>query len=175
MLFPIFCVGQEFVVNNGTDIRINPGCQVIFADGGIRNEAGQLSNAGELVVEGNIMNNGLLSGGNTSGIYRVQNDIENNGTMQPGQSLFELYGDDQFLRGSEQLNFYDLTLIGDGIKFMLQNIETVGTLDLTDRELRAASNTVFHKNVDAASVLSIHNEGFVSATVGGGLSRETNT
>ena len=172
----MFVFGQsEFVANNGVDIRINPGCQVIFAEGGIQNNAGQLSNAGELVVEGNILNDGLLAGGNTSGVYRVLNDVENNGQMQPGQSLFELYGDDQFLRGSNQLNFYDLTLAGSGIKYMLQNITTAGTLDLTDRELRAATNTVFHINPAPPTVLAVHDQGFVSANEGGGLSRVTNS
>lgn len=172
--FPIFAFGQtEFIINNGTDIRINPGCQVIFAEGGIQNAAGELSNAGELVVEGNILNNGTVSGGATSGTFRVLNDIENNGQMLPGQSLFELYGDDQFLRGSQQLDFYSLTLIGSGIKYMLQNISTAGTLDLTDRELRAGTNTIFHTNTSAATVLAVHDQGFVSADAGGGLSRKT--
>lgn len=171
---PVVCFGQdEFVVNKGTEIRINPGCQVIFAEGGMQNQSGEFSNAGEVVVEGNILNDGTLSGGATSGIFRILNDIENNGLMLPGQSLFELYGDAQFLRGSQQLNFYDLTLIGTGVKFMQQNISTAGTLDLTDRELRAANNTVFHTNTVANSVFAIHNEGFVSADEGGGLSRET--
>lgn len=165
----------EFIINNGADIRINPGCQVIFAEGGIQNAAGQLSNAGELVVEGNVLNNGVLSGGNSSGLFKVLNDIENNGQMLPGQSSFELYGNDQFLRGSQQLSFYNLSLLGGGVKYMLQHIETAGTLDLTDRELRASGNTVFHINPTPATVLAIHNQGFVSATSGGGLSRVTNS
>ncbi|MCF8463669.1 MAG: gliding motility-associated C-terminal domain-containing protein [Flavobacteriales bacterium] len=176
LLLPLVSIGQtEFVINKGTDIRINQGCQVIFAEGGIQNEAGQFSNAGEVIVEGNILNSGLLAGGASSGIFRILNDIENNGQMQPGQSLFELYGDNQFLRGSQQLNFYDLTLIGGGVKYMLQNIETAGTLDLTDRELRATSNTVFHINATPATVLAVHDQGFVSADAGGGLSRATNS
>lgn len=173
-LVPLCSLGQtEFVVNQGTDIRINPGCQVILAEGGIQNQSGELSNAGELVVEGSILNDGTLSGGTTSGTFRVLNDVENNGYMIPGQSLFELYGDAQFLRGSNQLDFYDLTLIGSGVKYMQQSISTGGTLDLTDRELRAATNTVFHTNTTSTTVLAIHNEGFVSADEGGGLSRAT--
>ena len=173
-LVSIQCFGQtEFVINNGTDVRINPGCQVIFAEGGIQNAAGEFSNAGEVVVEGNILNDGTLSGGTNSGIFRVLNDVENNGTMLPGQSLFELYGDDQFLRGINQLDFYSLTLTGGGIKYMQNHISTAGTLDLTDRELRAFGNVVKHTNANAGSVLAVHNEGFVSADVGGGLSRET--
>ncbi|MGB0368197.1 MAG: gliding motility-associated C-terminal domain-containing protein [Flavobacteriales bacterium] len=172
MLIPVAGFGQEFVVNNGTDVQINPGCQVILADGGIQNSSGQLTNSGELVIEGNLINDGLLSG-NTSGFFRVLGDVENNGQMQPGQSLFELYGDDQFLRGSQQLNFYDLTLLGSGVKYMLQNISTAGALDLTDRELRAFDNTVLHTNTNAATILSVYNEGFISADAGGGLSRKT--
>ena len=123
LCIPLIGLGQtEFVINNGADVRVNPGCQVIFAEGGIQNAAGQFSNAGEVIVEGSILNNGLLSGGTNSGVFRVLNDVENNGQMQPGQSLFELYGDDQFLRGSNPLAFYDLTLIGGGVKYMLQNI-----------------------------------------------------
>lgn len=171
---PVLGFGQtEFVVNNGTDIRINPGCQVIFAEGGIKNSAGQLSNAGELIVEGNILNDGTLAGGASSGIFRVLKDIENNGLMQPGQSEFELYGDDQFLRGVNQLDFYHLTLIGGGVKYMLQDISTSGNLNLTDRELSAGSRTVFHQNTGVASVLAIHDQGFVSASTNGGLSRIT--
>lgn len=175
MMLPNLVLGQtEFIINNGADIRINPGCQVIFADGGMQNAAGQFSNAGELVVEGSLLNDGVLSGGASSGIFRILNDVENNGQMQPGQSEFELYGDDQFLRGTQQLNFYDLTLIGGGVKYMLQDIETAGTLNLTDRELAAGTNTVFHANSSPATVLAIHDQGFVSADAGGGLSRATN-
>lgn len=175
LFIPFVGVAQtEFVVNTGTEIRINPGCQVIFAEGGIQNDAGELSNAGELVVEGSIINNGTVTGGASSGIFRVLNDVENNGLMQPGQSLFELYGDDQFMRGGQQLNFYDLTLSGGGVKYMQQDISTSGILDLTDRELRAASNTVYHTNSAAASVFAVHDQGFVSANAGGGLSRTTN-
>jgi len=176
ILFPLLGFSQtEFVINNGTDVRINAGCQVIFTEGGIQNAAGEFSNAGEVVVEGSILNNGLLTGGNSSGIFRVLNDVQNNGQMQPGQSTFELYGNDQFLRGSQQLNLYNLTLTGGGVKYMLQDIETAGTLDLTDRELRATDRTVFHTNPTPATVLAIHDQGFVSATSGGGLSRITNS
>ncbi len=164
---------SEFVVNTGTDIRINPGCQVIFAEGGMQNSSGQLSNAGELVVEGNLLNDGNLVGGNGSGLFRVLNDVENNGTMTPGQSEFELYGEDQFLRGSQQLDFHHLTLTGGGVKFMLNSISTTGTMNLGDRELRAGPNTAYHLNVNPASVLAIHDQGFLSATGGGGLSRLT--
>lgn len=175
-LVPLVGFSQaEFIINKGTDIRINPGCQIIFADGGMHNAAGQLSNAGELVIEGNLLNDGVLAGGNSSGIFRVLNDLENNGQMQPGQSLFELYGNDQFLRGSQQLNFYNLSLVGGGIKYMLQHIETAGILNLTDRELRASGSTVFHINPTPTTVLAIHDQGFISATSGGGLSRVTNS
>lgn len=169
-----FCQ-SEFVRNNGTQVRINPGCQVIFADGGMENSAGELSNAGELVVEGSLINAGTLTGGTNSGVFRVLNDVENNGVMNPGQSLFELYGDAQFLRGGQPLSFYDLTLMGTGVKYMQQEIFTAGTLDLTDRELRAFNYTVNHTNPTATSVLAMHNEGFVSADQGGGLSRTTNS
>ena len=38
MMLPNLVLGQtEFIINNGADIRINPGCQVIFADGGMQN------------------------------------------------------------------------------------------------------------------------------------------
>lgn len=175
-LIPFIGLSQtDFVVNNGADIRINPGCQVIFAEGGMQNNAGQFSNAGEVVIEGNLLNNGLLSGGATSGMFRILNDVLNNGQMQPGQSTFELYGNDQFMSGFQQLNFYNLSLIGGGVKYMLQNIQTSGILDLTDRELRATGNTVFHTNPTPATVLAIHNQGFVSAEAGGGLSRVTNS
>lgn len=173
---PITAFGQsEFVINNGADVRVNPGCQVIFSEGGIRNAAGEFSNAGEVVVEGNIINGGTLSGGTNSGIYRVLNDVENNGLMNPGQSLFELYGDNQYLRGVQPLSFYSLTLTGGGIKYMVNDISTEGTLDLTDRELRAAANTVYHTNSTPATVLAVHDQGFVSADEGGGLSRTTNS
>lgn len=174
LLFPVSVLAQtEFVINNGTDVRVNPGCQVIFAEGGIQNVSGEFSNAGEVVVEGNVLNSGTLSGNGNTGILRVLNDIENNGTMVPGEVSAELYGDAQFLLGSQQLNFFDLTLTGSGIKYMQQNISTAGTLDLTDRELRAATNTVFHANPAVGTVLAEHDAGFVSADAGGGLSRVT--
>ena len=175
VLLPQWMLGQEFVINTGTDIRINPGCQVIFAQGGVHNAAGELSNAGELTVEGNIINDGVLSGGTASGTFKVLEDVENNGQMVPGQSLFELYGDDQYMRGSQPLNFYDLHLQGSGIKFMQQNITTGGTLQLNDRELRADVFTVYHTNPSPASVLYDFELGFVSAEANGGLSRATNS
>lgn len=176
VLFP-FCgwSQSEFVINQGTDIRINAGCEVILTEGGMDNAAGQLSNAGELVVEGNLLNQGVLAGGTTSGTFKILNDVENNGQMIPGQSTFELYGNDQQLRGSEQLHFFNLTLTGGGIKHMQQAIETAGVLDLTDRELSANSFTISHINPTPASVLATHNQGFISADVNGGLARLTNS
>jgi len=166
---------NEFIINNGTDIRINPGCQVIFAEGGVMNASGTLSNAGELTVEGNLVNSGTLVGGTNSGLYRILNDVENNGTMQPGQCEFELYGDNQFLRGLQQHYYYDLTLTGGGIKYMLRDIETIGTLRLNDRELHAGHNTVYHENTGPQTITATYNEGFVSALSGGGLSRRTDS
>lgn len=168
-------LAQEFIINSGTDVRISPGCQVIFMGGGMVNGDGQWSNAGELVVEGNIINGAILAGGASSGIYRVSGDVENNGQMQPGQSAFHLYGSDQTMLGTAQLEFFDLHLEGSGIKFLQQDIRTAGTLNLNDRELRADVHTVFHANPASGSVLYQFDDGFVSAESGGGLSRTTNS
>jgi len=176
ILFPLLlCAQSEFVINTGTDVIINQGCQVIFADGGMVNADGQFVNAGELVVEGNVINAGVLAGGASSGICRVLNDIENNGTMQPGQGSFHLYGDDQTMRGSERHEYFNLRLEGTGVKLMQQDIRTAGELRLNDRELRAGGFTAIHTNPDPNSVQHDWEEGFVSALAGGGISRATNS
>jgi len=159
---------------NGTELSLTSGCVAALVNGGLVNEGGTLANAGDLTIEGNLINSGEVNGGGAAGMYRLMENLEHNGTMTPHQSTFELYGGDQAIMGVTPADFFNLTLIGTGRKVMLNDANVNGTLAINDRILDTRSYTLYHRNPDPASITYDDGVGFSRSDAGGGLSRETN-
>lgn len=170
-----FCAHAQFqVVNNGVLTSVQTGCIVSIKTGDLLNNSGTVSNAGRITVEGDFVNVAVVDGGGGStGIFNVQNDWVNNGTFTADQSLFTLIGNAQAISGTSISSFYNLSLVGPGIKTMTIDAEVMNSLDLTDQELATGNNRLLISSTDPAAL--VYNNGFVSSEGDGRLAWNTSS
>ena len=165
----------QFVVhNNGAEVTVNSGCIVTVRTGDLNNDAGAIDNAGRITVEGDLTNGDVLTGFSTNtGIFNVSGNWENNGVFTADQSLVNLNGANQSITGSQVSSFFDLNLLGTGIKSLDLDAEVNGTLDLNNLELATGLNTL--RVLNSASAAVTENGGFVSSLGTGRLSWSMNS
>lgn len=175
LLFPFCAVAQFVVQNNGALVTVNSGCVATVKTGNLINGNGTLNNAGDLTVEGNLVNNAQLSGGGgNSGIFRVQGNWVNNQTFTADQSTVVLNGAVQSIAGTAISSFYNLTLGGIGIKSLVGvNANVSGTLQLSGLELATQGNVLRVQNPAPAAINA--GGGFVSSTGNGRLAWDMNS
>jgi gliding motility-associated-like protein len=138
--------------------------------------AGQISTPPSYSNEGDLVNDGLMSG---NGKDSIAGHWVNNGTFKHGTSEVIMNNTpgftsglvpNQLIEGTQITSFYDLTLVGVGIKSITLNDTVRHFLNLTDRELAVDIHTMSVSNTDP---LAIHRtSGFVSNNIGGWLSRK---
>ena len=87
----------------------------------------------------------------------------------PGTVQFT--GGNQNIQGTSVTDFYNLTLLGTGVKSLLVDAISINTLNLNDIELSTSNNTMFVTNSSASAIT--RTTGFVSSTGTGSLSRAT--
>jgi gliding motility-associated-like protein len=185
-LFAFFVKGQDTTMTkeNGVVMYCAAG-SVVWINGSFHNIGDSLYNLGEFHVageniftnEGDFVNDGLASG---NGKYFIAGHWVNNKLFKSGTS--EVIMDNtpggipsivtnQLITGTQQTTFYDLTLIGIGIKAITSDDSVTHYLNLNDRELAVDNHTIFVTNTDP---LAIHRtSGFVSNLTNGWLSRRT--
>jgi gliding motility-associated-like protein len=202
ILFPIAFIGllstaanaQTIFFNNGATVFASTGA-VVQVNGGLQNDGASavLENNGTITVSNSgtpgtvFLTNASVMQGN--GQYFIEQDWSNSATFNAGSSTVTLDGDlQQFIltTNGTVTTFNNLTLTGTGAgndrKKTLQsvnaNVGTTGTLAINDRELETLTNTFFVLNPATTAVTNsttVGSEGFVSSSVGGSLSRATNT
>ncbi|MBK5285653.1 MAG: T9SS type A sorting domain-containing protein, partial [Bacteroidia bacterium] len=97
----------------------------------------------------------------------------------PGEVQF--LGSSQLITGTVPTYFYNLTLLGTGIKTQTLDARTQGTLALNDRELNTQDYVMYVTNTSTAAITrtggfnSTPVQGFVSSTNAGRLWRNTNS
>lgn len=167
---------QFTMTNNGATFYCANG-SVVWSNGGVNNIGDSLYNLGEFTIVGNFQNDGLVSG---NGSYRIGAHWKNNGTFKCGTSI--VYMDNtpgimgglvpnQLIDGTSHNTFYDLTLVGVGVKSITLDDTVKHYLDLTDRELAVDNHTLFITDTDP---LAIHRtSGFISNLSNGWLNRTT--
>ncbi|CAG0951054.1 MAG: T9SS type B sorting domain-containing protein [Bacteroidetes bacterium] len=172
----LFNQGSIYVANGGivqvNGNTLNTGAGTTLTNHGSFTVANSFNNG-----DFEISNNAVVSG---NGDYFVENNWINNATFTANQSEVTLNGNNQLITGSVVTTFHDLTLTGTGVKTQTidANIDATGTLNLNDRELATATNSMFVLNPSTTSITNNTtpgNEGFVSSLAPGTLSRETNT
>lgn len=163
----------QLVYNNGALVGIQPTCVVIVKTNSLKNAAGEIHNGGRITIEGNIENDAILTGNNTSSVFNVEGNWVNNGTFTADQSQVNLYGGNQFIGGTNQSAFYDLVLNGSGVKSLQINSSVSNTLNLNAFELATNTNTMSILNTSTAAVT--FTSGFVSSLGNGRLSWNTNS
>lgn len=174
LLFPFRLVAQFVVQNNGALVTVNPGCVAAVKTGNLVNGNGTFSNAGDLTVEGNLVNNAQLSGGGgNSGTFRVQGNWVNNQTFNADQSLVILNGGNQSITGTAVSGFHNLRIQGTGIKSMTLDAAVSGVLELNNLELATQGNMLHVQNAAANAITNT--TGFVSSTGNGRLAWDMNS
>ncbi len=166
----------QFVVhNNGALVTLGAGCIATIKTGDLVNANGTFNNAGSLTVEGDLINNAVLSGaGTTTGLFTVKNTWENNQTFNADQSTVILNGGPQNITGASATGFYNLTLGGSGIKSLVGvNANVSGTLQLSGLELATQSNVLRVLNPAPSAINA--GGGFISSTGNGRLAWDMNS
>jgi gliding motility-associated-like protein len=175
-------LGQALLNNAGSNIYLLPGAFMIVKTNSVHNQNGTIENGGQLVIEGNILNDANLIGSTSSptGFYRVQGDWINNATVTSNQDTVELYGDNQQITGTTSTAFNNLILSGNNTAIKTQTVDAhvAGFLDLKDVELATQNKNmvVLNPAVNAIRYSLLSSDyGFVSSLDTGKLIRHTNT
>lgn len=169
---------QTFMVwNNGQDIHINEGIQLVVKEGDFVNNVGHLHNNGRLTVHGNFVINDSVESTNLfteQPQYQVQGIWSNNSDFIAGNSRTSLFGGNQQITGSEVTSYYDLDLTGNGTK-ELDGVDTriLHELNLTINELATNEQKAYVDSDAENAILYIVDSGFVSSSGNGRLVRKT--
>lgn len=165
----------QFVVhNNGAEVTVNSGCIVTVATGDLNNNQGTIDNAGRITVDGSLTNGDVLTGaGSATGIFNVSGDWINNAVFTADQSLVNLNGANQSVGGTQLSSFYNLNLLGSGIKSLDIDAEVTGLLQLNTLELATGVNTLSVTNGSSSAISETG--GFVSSLGAGRLSWDLNS
>ena len=168
-------VNAQFVVyNNGAEVSVSSGCIVSIVTGDLNNDSGTIDNAGRITVEGTVTNGDILTGaGTNTGIFSVSGDWINNGSFTAAQSLVNLNGANQQIGGTFLSSFYNLNLLGSGVKSLALDAHVEGVLQLNNLELATDINTL--RILNPSSLAVTENGGFVSSLGAGRLSWATNS
>jgi len=168
---------QALFNSNGADIYVKDGGFMIVKTNSLYNNqiagAGVIDNAGTIVVEGNITNDGAI---NASGdTIRLTGDWINNNTYTGNNSWVDMYGTNQLITGTAVTTFNNLNLGGGSVVKRQQNIDAItsGLLVLNDAELATDVNEMLASNPSTTAIT--WNTGFVSSVNTGKLSRATNS
>ena len=165
----------QFVVhNNGAEVSVSSGCIVSIVTGDLNNDAGTIDNAGRITVEGTLTNGDILTGGGGStGIFNVSGDWINNSSFTADQSLVNINGGNQLIGGSFLSSFYNLNLLGTGVKSLGIDAHVEGLLQLNNLEFATDVNTLRVLNPSSSAITE--NGGFVSSLGTGRLSWAMNS
>ncbi|MCB9186129.1 MAG: T9SS type A sorting domain-containing protein [Flavobacteriales bacterium] len=165
---------QFVVFNNGAEVTVSQGCIVTIVTGDLDNDNGTIDNAGRITVDGDLVNSDVLTGAATNtGIFNVAGDWENNSVFTADQSLVNLNGASQTVTGTQISSFYNLNLLGSGIKSLDLDAEVNGVLQLNNLELATDVNTL--RVLNGSSTAVTENGGFVSSLGAGRMAWSTNS
>lgn len=164
--------GQPLFYNNGARFFMNPGSLMIVKNSSVENHSGRIDNAGNLIIEGDFVNDDLATGNvSASGVYELFGDWINNHIFQADQSTVLLSGGNQLITGTQKTVFHNLFLTGAGIKTQTIDVEVAGILDLRSAELATGPYEMLVSNTNPGAILRVN--GFVSSEGVGRLSRHT--
>jgi gliding motility-associated-like protein len=170
--FSVFA--QALFYNNGAQMFMNPGSVMIVKTASADNNAGRIDNAGNFIIEGDFINSDVATGNTAStGIYDVYGNWINNANFTADESTVQLSGANQLITGTQKTTFFNLSLVGNGIKTQTIDAQVDGVLDLRDAELATDIYEMLVSNANTNAVL--RNVGYVSSLQTGRLSRNTNT
>ncbi|HRT80300.1 MAG TPA: gliding motility-associated C-terminal domain-containing protein [Bacteroidales bacterium] len=150
-------------LNNQIKLDINGS----IVNTGIINLNSSSNDTAILAIKENITNSGEIK--NNGYIYLAGNWI-NNGNYFPQQGTIFLYGTNQNIGGTNSSSFYNLFLVGTGIKTLYNDLSINGTLKLFDSELAAMEKSITINNESTTAIQ--RNNGFISTSLNGSLNRK---
>lgn len=168
---------QALFNNNGADIYVKDGAFMIIKTNSLANNqtggAGIIDNAGTIVVEGSVTNNGAINAAGDT--IQLSGDWINNGSYAGSNSWVDMDGGAQQITGTAITTFNNLNLGGGSVVKRQQNIDAVtsGLLALNDAELATDANEMLVSNTATGAIT--RNNGFVSSVGAGKLTRATNS
>lgn len=190
---------QTILFNNGALVYTGP-TSIVQVNGGFQNDGAAgvtptFENNGTMTIANSgtpgsvFLTNGSTLQGN--GTYLVEQDWTNDATFTANNSTVNFDGNVQeFITSTigTVTTFHNLTLSGTGVgtanrkKTLLlvdANVDASGILTINDRELETQTNKIFVLNPSPAAVTNttavFGSEGFVSSSLGGFMSRATNS
>lgn len=146
---------NSFWSNNGL-VSLQPGAYLSIVGDAYNQDSGHYINYDSIFVTGNWTHN-----------------APNRCFDSTGAGWVYLYADTQHIKGNYSTHFNNLILENQGVKFGDIDVYVDDTLNLTDRELRMDTNTVWVYNMDTGIV--VRTAGYVSSLQNGGLLRRTDT
>ena len=165
----------QLLYNKGQTVYSDTGA-IIVVQGSLKNDSiGNIQHNGYIKIDSSFINQNGITQGN--GIYDVYADWVNNSSFIRDTSHVYLKGGNEFITGDSVTSYYNLTLMGTGIKSMTINSKVYKCLNLNNLQLATQQDSMFVLNNDLQAILydsTFGAEGFVSNLDTGALVRYTN-
>lgn len=166
----------QIFYNNGAIILTNKKSVTKIQGSFTNSNNGVIENNGLLIIDSTYLNqNAAINKGN--GVYEVYINWVNSANFICDTSTVNLKGTLQQIKGDSVTKFYNLNLLGLGVKELYLNSIVINKLDLTVNELSTRQDTMFLENSNPNSLLGsflFGNEAFISNLDSGSFSRKTN-
>lgn len=176
MIFSITAKAQLFY-NKGATVYSDPGA-LVKVQGSVTNDySGLIDHQGLIIIDSTFTNNNNCTAKN-NGIYDVYLHWVNSGHFIRDTSTVNLKGSNQDIKGDSATWFYNLNLLGSGVKSQYVNAGVYKVLNLSVNELATRQDTMFLKNTSLPSlqgVFTFGSEAFISNLDSGAFVRSTNS
>ena len=174
----IYCLiaKSQLLTNYGALVYSSPS-SLIKVQGSVLNKFGAIEHNGLIIIDSTLINNNssTIKG---NGVYNVYEHWINSGRFIKDTSTVNLDGSIQQIKGDSITNFYNLNLLGSGVKEQYINAIVSNKLNLNSNQLATLQDTMFLLNAANNSLLGNFTfgfEGFISNLDSGAFVRKTNS
>ena len=176
IIFSLTAKAQLFY-NKGASIYSDPSA-LIKVQGSVTNSYYGVIEHNGLVIIDSTFNNQNTATSKGNGVYDVYEHWINSGIFIKDTSTVNLKGFIQHIKGDSVTRYYNLNLLGSGVKQMYLNSEVHNKLNLSTNELATQQDTMFLLNSGPSSLngsFVFGSEAFVSNLDSGAFVRATNS
>jgi gliding motility-associated-like protein len=176
IVFSLTAKAQLFY-NKGASIYSDQAATIKVQGSVTNSNSGVLEHNGLVIIDSTFFNQNTATT-KGSGIYDVYEHWINSGKFIRDTSSVNLKGTSQDIKGDSVTRYYNLSLLGNGVKSQYINSEVFNKLDLSVNELATRQDTMFLKNSIVSSLLgnfTFGSEAFVSNLDSGAFVRSTNS
>ena len=177
LLISSLTANAQLFYNKGASIYSDPAALVKIQGSLTNSNNGSIEHNGLLIID-STFSNLSLSTTKGNGVYDVYEHWINSAHFIKDTSSVNLKGIAQDIKGDSVTRYYNLSLLGNGVKSQFINSEVYNKLDLSVNELSTRNDTMFLKNNSISSLLgsfSFGSEAFISNLDSGAFVRSTNS